>query len=491
MPSADWAMQPEQLAEFESVMPLFEPPDVVARSTWLFASWVELPEPRTNYEAHDVHELERQVGAIRSIVSEEGIDGIMRLVAVAEAPGKVGRALWRSKELDLKSVNALLIRFLASEDHAARAFALGLASSVYTDLGEDWQTRLLEGENRSSLSAEQRRDLFLSIPNDSKLRARLASESESVQKLFWEGCQPLYADYETEEELRAVVGALLAVNRSEAVVDLLAMRSQAKVSDGIAETVLLAMEALREHLSSGNTPANNIQYEISHCLDVLNDWQAAPIDRVAALEFYFLPAVRFDYEPRAIGRAIATDPALFVQLVDMVFRREGEDPSDVSAERARLGTNAYSLLTSIKQVPGVSDEDVDEDFLNKWIDEVLTIAKSERQDKHAKMCIGTLLAKSPNCKRGVWPSEPIARVFERLNSKVMEDEVICDRIRQLGVRMGDGGSVERGMAEQYEGFAKSTKPQYTRTHHILRGIAEMFHSMAHDADVRDEMHQDL
>lgn len=107
------------------------------------------------------------------------------------------------------------------------------------------------------------------------------------------------------------------------------------------------------------------------------DGSDLPRERVAALEWAYLPAFGIDATPAALNEMLSRDPNFFVDLIRRMYRprRDGDDDTDDAEQeetaddeqRAAFATNAYRLLSDWKIVPGLrGDGQVDSETLEAW-----------------------------------------------------------------------------------------------------------------------------
>ena len=108
--------------------------------------------------------------------------------------------------------------------------------------------------------------------------------------------------------------------------------------------------------------------------------------------------------------------------------------------------NAYHLLNSWKKIPGVDLEgNIDEYFLNDWVDKVRKISSEIYHIEVADSIIGQILAEYPE-QDIIWPPKEICRVIERINTQSIKTGFTCatlNKRRTTWRGIYDGGDIER------------------------------------------------
>src|SRR5206468_483338 len=120
----------------------------------------------------------------------------------------------------------------------------------------------------------------------------------------------------------------------------------------------------------------SLSHQLPELIDMLMASGAVEDQRVAALEWAFLPVLgHLGRKPKLLHRELARSPEFFVEVVSLVYRADGEEPqqeiSEDQATRARFGSD---LLDSWRTVPGLSTTGaVDADHLRTWVQRSRTL----------------------------------------------------------------------------------------------------------------------
>jgi hypothetical protein len=102
-------------------------------------------------------------------------------------------------------------------------------------------------------------------------------------------------------------------------------------------------------------------------------------------------------------------------------------------------------------------------------------------------CIGQALSGSPEGEDGVWPAEPVRDLLEVLTDKHFRAGMELGRFNARGVTSRgafDGGTQERVLADQYEGWARSVVTRWPTTARMLRDLSSNYREWAEREDHR-------
>jgi hypothetical protein len=481
---ASWSLPNEDVVALEDALDRIEPDDLVARSTWLFAEYVELPEPHgQNWSWDDeqtrVSSMRQQ--AIAAIFAKEGIGGMLRLSAAVKAPWLVGT---ESVQIHLVSDPALVLpSLLVDANQATVSFAKGYAGRNFEQGGWDW----IDSLRTDQWSPEQVARLATILPSERKTWSLLEHHSDDAARIYWESVY-LFSIKELQD-VQFAVSQLIARHRPFAAVYALRMAVRHK-SDLPAALLLNALEATLE--PEPDKPPKEIAFGI---IELLQDLQRRdpPVDetRIARLEWAYINIL--DGERAAASTlhgSLARNPEFFSDLLKVVFRPRGEqaDPNtEPSEEQHNRAMNAYRLLRSWDTVPGfqMANGTVDGDALGVWVERVRELC---RESGYLEICdsqIGQILAHAPAESDGSWPCVAVRDAVEAINSPELANGFVVGTLNTRGVtvrRQTDGGDLERADASKYAAYAKASELEWPVTASILRRIADVYESRAGDED---------
>ena len=183
-----------------------------------------------------------------------------------------------------------------------------------------------------------------------------------------------------------------------------------------------------------------------------------------------------------LEKQIGESPAMFVQLVDMVFKRtdDGEYPQEWkienSEQRAAIASSSYRLLDNIKTIPGTGDdENIDVARLSAWLKDVRRLCHVYDRADIGDQCIGQLLARAPAGENGTWPCESVCTAMEEIASAEIGEGFSIGVRNARGVHWrGEGGAQERELAAKYRSWAERLHFDYPYVGGILEDIAASY-----------------
>ncbi len=95
---------------------------------------------------------------------------------------------------------------------------------------------------------------------------------------------------------------------------------------------------------------------------------------------------------------MATKPEFFVQVISTVFKpapESGIEEQPLDEHAKSIATQAFRLLDSWKQVPGLTDGVVNEQALHHWVAQVHALCEKAGRTAIGDQYIGRVLAYAP------------------------------------------------------------------------------------------------
>jgi hypothetical protein len=233
--------------------------------------------------------------------------------------------------------------------------------------------------------------------------------------------------------------------------------------------------------------------------------------QLARLEWRYLPIVgQYDRRPKVLEGLLARDAAFFVEVVEYVYRGEQDEEREVSEEARQRASRAFTLLYHWRTLPGSVDavrgtdgesdsnasspERVDAKELRAWVSAARSALAASGRGKIGDQLIGQVLSASPYDSDGSWPTRAVRDLIEDLGSTQLERGFSMGLYNRRGVTTRDpaaGGTLERGLAERYDGLAAAIADQWPRTGRLLREIADGYRRDAMREDHDAELGEDL
>ncbi len=495
--TADWAMTDTKLAKLDTLYARFKPDDLADQFAWLFSGNPNLPEGNPQ-EWEDKCEAvrKRQEEAVAHLIAERGFEAACLLCEKVELPMEVGEALGRSS-ISEQNEHELLNSNLASQIGPRRNLALGYLFGRSTLLGTDWAKSLRSKPMWDQWTASQRADYFVMLPFDGTTWDMIEAEGHEVRRLYWIQVG-IYGRGRLSNELRdRAAREMYSHGQFSTAIHLLALYSHDKnVAAPSGEFVAtLLEEALKCENSATVTNWGALTHDVSLLLDIVAASEGVDDARAAKLEWSFLPLLKRRHSPRVLHKAMANEPAFFVEILSLAYKASDEPSTEVD-ERDRLrATLAYDLLSDPNWLPG---RHVDSTFNGKnlvaWVYDVRRLAADAKRERVADRYVGQIIARGPIDPDGSWPHRSIRDLLEELACEKIEGGIEMGIFNNRGMvrrEIGEGGEQERDIAERYGGYARQLADEWPRTSRLMRRIADSYCSDARRVDTTAELDEEM
>ena len=486
-PDADWAMPGDVVARVEAVAARFAPTSAVELAVNLFDHRSHLPGADPLGPEYDGLLRTARQDAVRAVLAAEGISGLRRLGVAATLPVQVG---WAAAEVCGDDLGDDLLPLLGT-DGSDGSVAHGYAGGRIEADGLDWLVRQLQRWPGGD-SVPQQVGLLLAVTRPSEaLIVIVGGLHPDVQEAFWRRVNTFFVD----PAARPVVArTLMERRRPWGAIDLLvamlhAVGGAVQPQVDLVESVLISAATGPADDSPG---ASSLSWEVGQLLDYL-ERSDSEIGFRGRLEFLYAYVLQHTRPARALNQALATDPALFAEVLSYVYLPEGEDPSQVPPERSARAMLGYTVLREWHTPPGVRpDRTVDADALRNWVTEARRLLADSGRSTPGDLAIGRALAYVPPGSDGIWPAEVVRDLIRDLRSPEIEAGLHNGRFeRGMTFRsLDDGGAQERGLAAQHRGWADRVSDRWPSTGALLRQIADHFDEWARRHDDQSEQFAD-
>jgi hypothetical protein len=487
---ARWALPGTVLQTFDPLVVAFRPENPQLRYEWLFGEG--LPELGDRRRRDDPQEYEaelerRRRDAVGEILADGGIESVVAFSNSVRLPGLVGLALARhtqSNEFD----DELLVRLGGALD-AANALAFGFFGERFRQRGWEYLDSVIQSHPLSELASAR---LLRSSWAPSEGAERADALGEAVSTEFWRE----FTYFGLGPQVDGVVDVskrLRRVGRSAAALDFLVLYAQHNEGPEFAGAVADALEDLMQ--KSGDDPeiARLHEYDFDLLLKIVARYrEAIGRERAVRLEWFFLPALGFEPDAHSLHRALAEDPAMFVQMVTFVYRpahQTDEDRQPLTDAERHAAENAFRLLHSWRTSPGVDQNGVMHgNRLLEWVTEARRLLAEVDRVAVGDEEIGQALVAAPE-DEFAWPCKEVRDLLEELQN----DHVDSGFSRRIFNNRGatsrsfdEGGKQEWALVEQYRAAARQVRPTWQRLGRIFDRLAETYEQDARREDATAE-----
>jgi len=286
---------------------------------------------------------------------------------------------------------------------------------------------------------------------------------------------------------------LLKYGRAEYALNVLAMELH-RARDGLDPgLVVLALQQFRQETDASLWA--KLGYEVAALLSFLDESDAIELQRLAELEWAYLPLLDVSRRPaRILHRQLARDPQFFVDVLQMAFRAEDEEPGKSDEAAAGRAMLAYRLLDGWRLPPGNLDNGTsDPEAMNAWVNGAMVIARRERRGRIADQQIGRVLTFAPDDPDGAWPNTAVRDLIERVENRDIETGLEMGVFNRRGPTwrgLTEGGAQEREIQTTYLLLAQQLGSRWPRTAAMLRRIATSFGEQARREDEEAQITED-
>ena len=166
--------------------------------------------------------------------------------------------------------------------------------------------------------------------------------------------------------------------------------------------------------------SQSLSFNVGRLLDALEPSDEVDANRIAKLEWAYLPLLRLQRSPRLLHQELGRNPSFFSEIIALVFRAEGAESLEVSKEQEAQARHGHDLLKSWHTVPGTSNTGViNVKELSEWACRARELTQANGR-RIGDQTIGEVLSGSPAGTDGVWPAEPVRDIIENVASPDLE-----------------------------------------------------------------------
>jgi len=482
--SQAWALPTEELEKIDRLQSLLQPGSPTERHAWLFHDYTPpIPDQSVSkdFQAYEAALTATRKTAVAEIDHSEGYDALRRLAGEASQAWWVGVAI---ADATAAKYEGHLVSLLESDDPIDAELGASYVARRFSQVGWPWLEGLLE--RIPPLTPTQRAMLLLQTRDYPKAWQRADELGDEVPRQFWKR----FRIYNLGQfpDVGYTAHRLMEVSRNAAALALIELYVRREEVD-IEHLLTLAASALESLLQTDDEEIWALrQYDFEQIFNLFYEHEVAlGWERVARLEWAYLPALGYDANPRMLGQWLARDPDFFTELISVVYHpASGGDGPQLTDEEQRRAMNAYRLLDDWSVPPGLQDDgQLDGAVLSDWVSRALHGLKEADRLKGGVHAIGQVLAKAPKDPDGGWPCRAIRDLFQQQRSDRLESgfrEAVFNS-RGVTTRVPEaGGDQERSLADKFRKDAEQWADEWPRTAVLLRSMADFYERDARTED---------
>lgn len=474
---AEWAMSPEDVVTFRELADALAPTQDGRRFSNLFDWRPHVPNLKLGDEGYDI-ELARLRRKALDHVLVLGSDALRSLIIEVKTPQLVGQLLAGTASAPDQEI----LGWLSSSESNLNRAALNYASVKIHEGGMAWLKKALESPVLQD--AEAREILMEAVPLSRQYWTEVSSLGEGLEEAYWNRAQPFDASANDRAE-----GArrFVQFGRPWEAMKLLHIM----LHENQEPEISLVKKVFNAVLGGTEPPQCSTadSYNVGKLLEYMEQ-RVPDDDELPGYEFMVFELVH-DHEPSgALYRALSKDPTYFVNMVNAIFRAEGEPKRKPTPQEQAFAHISFSVLRNWRTLPGLADDgSIDADHLTEWVHAArLAFADSGRASIGDGQ-IGQVLASSPVGSDGVWPAEAVREIIENVRNARIDTGLHIGKTNQRGATsrgVFDGGDQERVLEQQYREMASKIATRWPRTARILRGIVDSYQQDARRNDAEAE-----
>ena len=460
-PKAEWSLGNDSLLPMEEIANQLAPKSPTLLNRRLFS------DSRKQEKL-----FQRQKSAIEDILSEGGVSQVLEFASTVSKAGLVGEVM---ADLDQPEFDAALLPALLDKTNH-KLWSLVTAYCWHRKLMGNWQW--FDDINKTDWEPKQIALLLCVLPfekNSWDRAAQLLGENEGD---YWNNTS--VNTYQTEEDTEYALRKLLEFNRPSAAIEgfSIDLFKKKNINLELACTALLALVQIED--PTGKIDSHRI-YHITKIIKALQENAATDQDKLSKIEWAYLPLLDWhsdgDGSPVTLENRLASDPDFFCELIQLTYRAKGEKPKEEPSPQQNNITNAYSLLSTWKIVPGTQiGGEFDPGAFTKWLSQTEKIVSASGHYDVAMIQLGNVLVNAPEEPDGLWIHPVIAKALNGKKRSDLRKGYSIGIYNSRGVHTIDPkAKQERTLAKKYQQRADQVENAgYQRLATTLRDVADSY-----------------
>lgn len=483
----------------EQVYAALEPKELIDKYFWLFRShWVDYSadeiedDPNMNFEEREGVINQNRVVALKEILQEKGLSGILELSLKGDYASTIG---------------FLLRRFVfSSNEESVQLIKLALESfkkDIHINYKDIIRGLLFESDDNTSLFETLSEELdesdkvqvYLQAPFDSQVWRLVNSLDGNYQQEYWKKIVPSYCT--NINEVEEAVKYLLLANRPQTAflyVNLILK----KISPKVIFEILTAM--LLPTAKNENNPPDS--YRLGDAFSQISDCETLSLEQKANLEFSYVVALApygrksENCSIKSLERYLEEHPEFFVQLISKLYKRDDGLEDENEAVNTQLVKYYRYTLNALSHIPGEDNlGKINPEKLEGWVKQAINLAEKHGRRNIVEYFIGKLLGHCQNGEDGIWPCENVRNLVEDIHSKNMIKGMYIEKGNSRGVTsrsLGDGGTQEWEIVKQYQKWSRQIAINHPFVADELLGqLAKSYQNEAEMWDNEDRLNMHL
>ena len=481
--AAEWSLPEEEVDRLLELSDRWKPASPVLRHIYLFNHNPGLLDCALHRDIDDYDqkvEARRQEALSEILAGPQAIDDLALLASRAVASLVLGWMLADRQELNFWDI----AYWTDSSDRKLVTVMDGYLCRSLDQRGASWLQAVLDD---TRLTAAQRAAVLRRVPAESDYW-EVVARNQADEDAYWQTAEMRVLP---SNRMRYAIERLAACGRAWDAIDSVSLSIRSAKQDGVTTdlTADVLIGLLHVACTQESVKISSLSYEVGQVLDHIVELKADRVD-VARLELLLYPLIGDYREPIVLHHTLATEPHLFVRLMEVAHRGE----TMLGMDRSASFRIAMSVLDGWRGCPGMTaDGEIDAVVMQQWVEAARQgLAAAELSDKGDHQ-IGRLLANSPEDENGMWPLPAVCELIDEVGSDNLDEGFIAGMCRGLmsSVRgVYDGGQQEREHAQRYRTWSKQIRSTSRHTARLLDKAAERYEEQAGREDEQALARQD-
>ncbi|MCK4518519.1 MAG: hypothetical protein KAU12_00220 [Candidatus Omnitrophica bacterium] len=476
---AKWAMPMEMITKIEEIAEKLAPKSASLIYRRLFSDRdFDLLEEKGDYEEQQRSLSLKRQEAIRAIIKEIEVVGVLDFAQQVASPEKVGHALGC---IELEAVDiSLLPGYLEKEDRISKAFIGGFVWGRFWTKSWPWVDDMI----KNAWTIQQKATFLSLLPFSQDTWSRAEKFLGNDKQAYWEKAN--VNPWGKQEHLLEAVNKLLEYGRPKSALACL----NRLIHDKITFPPDIAVRSLMDTLTTEKNQDIFDRHDILKLIKWLQNNPSTDPNALFRIEWNYLPFLDHEFGgvPKTLEFRLASDPTFFCEVIGIVFRSDKDERKEQPSEKQRnIAQNAYRLFSAWKTVPGTSSNgSFDGKAFTQWVAEVKKLATASGHFGVAMSQIGQVLPYSLSDPSGLWIHSSVAEILNNKDAVRMRSGFTTQLFNMRGVHGFSAGKKEREIAAHSREKAEALEHHgYHRFATAMRKFAASYERKAERENTRD------
>ncbi len=490
---AVWSLPEEKLNRLDTILNLFSPSKYTDSISWLFDDhFPDIPFSKIDNLEESRKELDKlRNEAVKKIWGDGSENNLIYLIDKVAYPHLIAYQVIKI----FHNIDDIFNIFKTTNDNNSKRqndFAKYLSIEAYKMFGEKWIGLLKNKYFNHEKAPDTVVNSMLLFPDLMEIYELVSSLGKEIEKKYW-ATKYVMIYSEDKDVIEFAINKFIESNKPIEIITNIHDKIFCLGSKAVIKVIDLSLDELVSETSNHNL--SNFSYYIKQLIKKLRKCKDVDKDEIARREYAFLP-IFTSYgsdDNLTLHELMSSDPEFFIEVLCDLFRASdaaSDDfkPSETEKQRAK---SAWDLLRTWKKLPGADENGIiDDEKLNKWIEDVLKLAKDKKRLKPAYNYIGQMISHAPSdATDNIWPHTTIRDLIEKLANDDLERGIEIEQFNSRGVvtkSMFEGGKQERDLAQRWSEWKQNIGIKWPRTKRMLGKIADSWEDQARQEDARAE-----